>query len=309
MYYERSNNIMDEIRDSFRKGSALTKLIYINLGVFILVNVAFIIYILFNSSGLRIHEKAVLFQNQYLIYLMVPTNLPDLLKYFWTPFTYMFLHFGFLHIFFNMLWLFWFGRIFLKYLNEKQLLTTYILGGFSGAAVFIIAYNVFPGLDNGVALGASAAVMSVVFAISFYAPDYEVYIPFLGPIKIKYIAIIYIIFDVFQQLRAENFGGYLAHLGGALYGYLFAIQLKKGKDMGKGFSRFVDSLASLFKRRSKLKVSYKSQAKNLSDEDYNQQKAETQREIDNILDKIAQSGYDSLTKKEKETLFKMSGKK
>jgi hypothetical protein len=150
--------------------------------------------------------------------------------------------------------------------------------------------------------------MAVVLSISIYHPDYSIYVPFLGPVKIKYIAMVYIVLDVLQ-IASENAGGHIAHLGGALYGYLFAIQLKKGKDMGKGFSRFVDSLASLFKRRSKLKVTYKNQAKNLSDEDYNQQKAEAQKEIDKILDKIAQSGYDSLTKKEKETLFKMSGKK
>jgi hypothetical protein len=111
------------------------------------------------------------------------------------------------------------------------------------------------------------------------------------------------------QIASENAGGHIAHLGGALYGYFFAVQLKKGKDMSKGFANFIDSLASLFKRRSKLKVTYKNQARNLSDEDYNQNKAESQKEIDNILDKIAQSGYDSLSKKEKETLFKMSGKK
>ncbi len=304
----KSNNIGGEIRESFRKGSALTKLIYVNLGVFVLVNAGFIIFILFYSVPLGIREKAEIFQGQYLKYLMAPTDLNELLKYFWGPFTYMFLHFKFLHILFNLLWLFWFGRIFLKYLNEKQLLTTYILGGLSGAAVFILCFNIFPGLGNAVALGASAAVMAVVFAISFYSPDYEVYLLLFGAVKIKHIAIFYIIIDVFIQLGSENFGGYLTHVGGAAYGYLFALQLKKGKDMGKGFSKFLDSLVSLFKRKPKMKVAYKNQAKNMTDFDYNKSKAEVQKEVDRILDKIAQSGYDSLTKKEKETLFKLSGK-
>lgn len=304
----QQNSIGDEIKETFRKGSSLTKLIYINLGIFLLVNIGFIVFVLFHPDHLGIKEKAGVFTDQFLYYLMVPTNLEELLKHFWAPFTYMFLHFSFLHILFNLLWLFWFGRIFLKYLNEKQLLTTYILGGLSGAALFIIFYNIFPGLDNASALGASAAIMSIVFAISFYNPNYEVYLLFFGAVKIKHIAVVYIIIDVFIQLSANNFGGYITHVGGAAYGYLFALQLKKGKDMGKGFSRFMDVLASLFRKNPKLKVAYKNQTQNMTDFDYNKSKAEAQKEVDRILDKIAQSGYDSLTKKEKELLFKMSGK-
>lgn len=303
-----SNNIGDEIRESFKKGSSLTKLIYVNLGVFLLVYIGFILFMLFHKSPMGVQGKSLEYHGLFLKYLMVPTDLNELLKYFWTPITYMFLHFRFLHILFNLLWLYWFGRIFLKYLNEKQLLTTYLLGGLSGALIFILGYNVFPGLGSGIALGASAAVMAVVFAISFYSPNYEIYLIFFGPVKIKHIAIVYIVIDIFIQVGADNFGGYLTHLGGAAYGYLFAWQLKKGKDMGKGFSRFLDALVSLFQRKPKMKVAYKNQAKNMDDFDYNKNKAEAQREVDRILDKIAKSGYDSLTKKEKEMLFKMSGK-
>lgn len=302
--------ITDEIKSSFRRGTAVVKLIYINLAVFIVVKFVYVFFFLLHVGGGEIHSKAYFFQ-KFLSYLMVPAGLDRLLVRPWTLITYMFLHFDFLHILGNMLWLFWFGRIFLKYLTEKQLYTTYLLGGIIGAFVFILSYNIFPGLRQELtmaqALGASASVTAIVISISFFAPNYTVYIPFLGPVKIIYITIVYIILDVLQ-IASANAGGHLAHLGGALYGYLFALQLKRGKDIGRSFSSMMDNLATLFKRKPRMKVSYKSRAKEMDDFEYNKQKADYQKEIDRILDKIAQSGYDSLTKKEKETLFKMSNK-
>ena len=301
-----ANKIVGEIRESFRERSSLTKLIYINLGVFLFVRIAFVLFSLFNS-GATLAGKEGYFNTEFLNYLMVPSNLNTLLFRPWTPFTYMFLHFGFLHILFNLLMLYWFGRIFLQYLNQKQLLTTYLLGGLSGATLFVAAYNLFPGLSDGVALGASAAVMASVISISFYVPDYTIYIPIIGEVKLKYVALFYVGLDVLQ-IASENAGGHIAHLGGALYGYFFAMQMKQGKDVGKRFSAFFDNIATLFSRKPKMRVSYKSQAKKMTDFDYNKSKAQTQKEIDIILDKIAKSGYNSLTKSEKETLFKVSGK-
>jgi membrane associated rhomboid family serine protease len=305
------STLTDEIRDSFQRGSSLVKLIYINLGVFVGVKIAFVLFYLFSSDLGGLHDKTDIFSNSLLTYLMVPANLHTLLYRPWSPFTYMFLHFEFLHILFNLLWLFWFGRIFLHYLTEKQLLTTYLLGGLCGAFLFILSYNLFPGLKQEVtyaqALGASASVTAIVFAISFYAPNYTVYIPLVGPVKIKYIAIFFIVLDVLQ-IASVNAGGHIAHLGGALYGYLFAMQLKKGKDIGNVFGKMVDGLVVLFKKKPRMKVTYRSAAKNLDDLDYNRAKAEYQKEIDRILDKIAKSGYDSLTKGEKEILFKMSNR-
>ncbi len=305
------SGIADEIKASFKQGTAVVKLIYINLAVFVGVKLIFVFYFLFSSSLNNLEDKSAFFQNTVLTYLMVPANLELLLYRPWSLITYMFLHFEFLHILFNLLWLFWFGRIFLHYLNEKQLLTTYLIGGLAGAFLFILSYNFFPGLKQHAqyaqTLGASAAVTAIVIAISFYAPNYTVYIPFIGPVKIKYIAIIYIILDILQ-IASANAGGHIAHLGGAIYGYLFAMEMKKGKDIGRVFGRMADGVAVLFKRKPKMKVSYRNQAKYSDDLEYNRAKAETQKEIDRILDKIAQSGYDSLTKGEKETLFKMSNR-
>jgi membrane associated rhomboid family serine protease len=303
--------IAEEIRESFRQGSSVVKLIYLNLGVFVGVNIVFVIFFLFNTTLGGYLEKKSFFQDNLLSYLMVPAGIEKLLFRPWTLFTYMFLHFEFLHILFNLLWLFWFGRIFLHYLNNKQLITTYIVGGLAGALLFILSYNLFPGLREHAqfarALGASASVSAIVIAISVYAPNYNVYIPLIGPVKIKYIALIFIVLDVLQ-IASANAGGHIAHLGGAIYGYLFAIRLKQGKDIGNIFGKLGDSIAVLFKRKPNMKVSYRSQAKNTDDLEYNRSKAEYQKEIDRILDKIAKSGYDSLSKGEKETLFKMSNR-
>jgi len=271
----------------------------------------YVIFFLFTPTHAGILGKGAFFQENYLTYLMLQSNLEKLLVRPWTIITYMFLHFDFLHILFNMLWLFWFGRIFLKYLTPKQLTTTYLLGGISGAFLFVLSYNIFPGLVHDAAsaqaLGASASVTAIVIAISFYAPNYTVYLPFIGPVKIKWIALVFILLDVLS-VASSNAGGHIAHLGGAIYGYLFSLQMKRGKDMGKFFSNMIDSLVTLFKRKPHMKVSYRSDAKNMDDMEYNQSKAEKQKEIDRILDKIAHSGYDSLTKKEKETLFNMSNR-
>jgi membrane associated rhomboid family serine protease len=301
--------IADDIKASFRNGTALIKLIYINLAVFVIVKLLYVFFFLLSSSQGMLQEKNLLFNQNILTYLMLPADPIKLFFRPWTLISYMFLHFDFLHILFNMLWLFWFGRIFLHYLTERQILTTYLLGGLSGAFLYILSYNVFPGLMQDAklaqALGASAAVTSIVISISFYAPNYNVYIPFIGPVKIKYIAIFFILTDLLQ-VASENAGGHIAHLGGALYGYIFSLQLKKGKDVGSFFGKFVDFLIGIFKKNTRMKVSYKKYAHNLNDLEYNKSKAEYQKEIDLILDKIAKSGYDSLTKMEKEKLFKMS---
>ncbi|UCH13098.1 MAG: rhomboid family intramembrane serine protease [Bacteroidales bacterium] len=304
--------LTDEIRQSFKRGSILTKLIYINLGIFLAINILYILYILINPAGISRIELNAYFQTKFLTYLMVPANISKLIIKPWTLFTYMFLHFNFLHILFNLIWLFLFGRIFLKYLNEKQLLSTYILGGLSGAFLFIFFYNVFPGLipyaEQSEMLGASAGVMAIAMGICFYVPNFAVYVPLIGPVKLKYIAVFFIITDILQ-IASYNAGGHIAHLGGVIYGYFFVQQYRKGKDLGKGLNSILDSIASLFRiRKKRMKVSYKRSAKDMTDMEYNRSKAQTQEEVDRILDKIAKSGYDSLTKSEKETLFKMSNK-
>jgi membrane associated rhomboid family serine protease len=290
-------SIIDEIKQTFKSGSNLTRLIYINLAVFIVVNVVEIFYFLLNR-----HDS----YSAFLLTFAVPADLHMLIRKPWTPITYMFLHKNFLHILFNLLWLYWFGRIFLEYLDGKKLVGVYILGGLSGAFLYILAYNIFPvffkQLEMSYALGASAAVMAIVISISVYVPNYAVYLLFIGRVKIIYIAIIgFLATSLFDF--SINTGGKLAHIGGALFGFLFILQYRKGRDLTRGLNRFLDAIVGLFKPKPKVTVTHR---KSETDYDFNYRKKEEQAEIDRILDKIAKSGYDSLTKQEKEILFRQS---
>lgn len=289
-------SIIDEIKDSFKHGTTLTKLIYLNLGVFLLLHAAIAILFLSNAQ-----EKT----ETLLTWLAVPANLKSLLVRPWTIFSYMFLHRDFFHILFNIAWLYWFGKIFLQYLDEKKLLSLYILGGFAGAAVFIASYNIFPVLKEqapaAIAIGASAAVMAIVFAISSFVPNHSMYIILIGPVKIIWIALISFFLSSVVDFSV-NTGGKIAHMGGALFGYLFIVRYKQGKDITIWFSEILDFIFSFFKTREKMKVSHK---RTMNDIDYNAVKLEKQKEIDRILDKISKSGYESLSSQEKEMLFKL----
>ncbi len=292
--------IFDDIRSTFRKGNNLTKLIYINVAVFILITIVAVIGFLLNNN--IISEKS-------LDLLSVPASLKVLLVRPWTLITYMFTHKDVWHILFNMLWLYWFGRIFLEYLDERKLVSVYLLGGLCGALVYIASFNIFPAFTSVVAdsaaIGASASVMAIVVAIAAYVPDYTIQLFLFGRIKIKYMALaIFILTSVMDF--SVNSGGKLAHIGGAFFGYFYTISLRKGNDIGKGLNKIIDFFVTMFKPRKKLKVTHKKVA---DEYEYNKIKAEHQKQINHILDKISKGGYDSLTKEEKETLFKESQKK
>lgn len=292
-------NLIDEIKTSFKQGSSLTKLIYINLCVFLGIKIVQIFFFLFNTP-----EGSEFF----IRWLAVPSNLSELIRKPWTVLTYMFVHEGFFHILFNLLWLFWFGKIFLEYLDQKKLAGVYILGGLSGAFLYVFSFNVFPVFDSiaaeSIAIGASAAVIAIVIAISVYVPNYTVYLLFFGPVKIKYIAILIFVFTSVLDFSA-NTGGKIAHIGGALFGFIYIYLYRKGTDISKGLNRILDFSLSFFKPKVKLKVEHK---RPVNDMEYNKMKAREQEEINRILDKISKAGYDSLTKEEKKILFNMGEK-
>jgi len=300
-------SIIDEIKESFRKGTTLHKLIYLNLGLFLAVQIVRIILVLSNANDLF---------PGFINYLAVPANLEVLARRPWTLITYMFLHVDFIHILFNLLWLYWFGTVFIQELGLKKLLSTYLLGGLTGGILYVIFYNLFPvfeGVREGsIALGASASVMAVVVATATYQPDRRMHLVLIGPIKIVYIALIMFILTSMVDFSI-NTGGKIAHIGGALTGFLFAHYYRRGKDLTKGFDRIMDSIATWFKPgKDNLKVTYKRSTEKkrpADDKEYNSQKAEEQKEIDQILDKISKAGYDSLSSREKEMLFKMGNKK
>ncbi len=284
-----------QIKKIFKTSDAWMKLIIINVGVFLLYHVVHLFYFLFAA------------QDQFKLYdwLAAPTDFDTLLTRPWTLITYMFFHKEILHLLFNMLWLYWFGMIFRYYFNNRQLVNVYIFGGLAGVLLYILSYNVFPVFAEAKYLssicGASAGVLAVVLAISCYVPKYTINLLIFGRIKLIYIALASVAIDVISISMSDNAGGHIAHLGGAFFGYIFAVNMQKGKDITAWFSRLSVRIENLLKPRPKMRVAYKRTPND--DREYNRQKTENQHEIDRILDKISKGGYDTLTKKEKETLF------
>ncbi|MDF1673835.1 MAG: rhomboid family intramembrane serine protease [Vicingaceae bacterium] len=297
-----SNPFIADLKSQYKNGSALIKLILINVIVFVGINVIGLVMFLFN-----IPDGSSLLASWFAL----PADFSNILYKPWTLLTYMFLHEQFFHIFMNMLILYFGGRIFIQFLNEKKLVSTYLLGGLTGGLIYILAFNLFPVFENikgiSIALGASASVMAVLIAAATYVPNFVVKLMFLGDVKLKYIALFYIVLDVIS-IPQGNAGGHIAHIGGALFGFLYVQQLKKGNDFALGFSRFLDMLKSLFKPKKKMKVVYKKTAKTRNDYEYNAQKKSNQAAVDAVLDKIKKSGYDSLTGAEKAILFDASKK-
>jgi len=294
-------DLISEIKQSFKHGNMLTKLIYANVFVFLFIKIVEVISLLSQSD----------FATPLVSTLSVPSPITSLPLHFWTPFTYMFLHKDFLHILFNLLWLYWIGLIFVDFLNEKRFLAVYIFGGLSGAVLYILAFNTIPVFQQspGFLLGASASVMAVVFAITMYVPEYTLYLVLIGPVKLKWLALVLIIIDIIM-LTDGNPGGHIAHLGGAMYGMYWGYRLKNGKDITKWLTG--GNLFKIFEPKLKVKLHYTNNTSSYSP-NYSQQKPQSndvdQKVIDSILDKIAKSGYESLTSSEKEQLFKASNKK
>ena len=298
-------NIWQDIKWQYRYGSDLIKLILINIAVFITVNLINIPFILFAKT--------------------VPFNLVDFLSLYasphnfvrhpWGIFTYMFIHEGFWHILWNMLGLYWFGQIVQDMIGKPKILPLYIFGGIFGGLLYMLAYNIFPLFSNAVAvsscIGASAGVMAIVLAAATIAPNFELGFAIIGPVKIKWIALVYVVLDLIN-IQGGNAGGHIAHLGGALFGFVFIKQLQSGNVFTRPFYAVTDFFSNLFKKKSNLKVEYKKEYVYTSEKNTKSntaQQKETiskQEKLDAILDKINRSSYDSLSKEEKEFLFKIS---
>lgn len=288
-------DIFTNLKNSFRNGGIPVKLIYINVGIFIIIRLVGVLCLLFNVFDIPVLD-----------FLKLPSSLTVLLYKPWTLFTYMFTHYDFFHILFNMLWLYWFGNIFLQFFNAKQLGGLYVLGGFAGAVLFVLAYNTLPYFNSAVSysslIGASASVMAIVFAISFYRKDLEINLFLLGRIKLIYLALGTLLID-FLAISSSNAGGHIAHIGGALLGILYASQMKKNNDFTRPINKVVDWFVNLRKPKPKMHVTYKRQE---TDYEYNERKHKDTEEIDRILEKLKRSGYESLSSDEKKKLFDAS---
>lgn len=281
------------LKYQFAKLSIAEKLIAINVLVFI-VNGLF-------PFLLGLHKDSIV------QWFQLPKGFSDFITQPWSLITYSFFHGGFGHIFWNMLLLYFSGRIFLNLFENKRFINVYLLGVIFGGLLFLLSYNIFPALlgINTSLIGASAGVTAVLIFVCAYLPNQEVRVVFFN-VKLWQVGIFVVLVDLIQIPNGGNAGGHLAHLGGALLGYVYARQLLNGKDIGEGFSKVLDAVSNMFKRKEKkapLKTVYrKRKTTTASKADYDKQSH--QRKIDVILDKISKSGYESLSKNEKDFLFK-----
>ena len=239
-------------------------------------------------------------------WFVLPTSFLEIVFQPWSFVTYAFLHAGFWHLFWNMYLLYWFGLFTLNLFTSKRFLTIYLLGAINGGLFYVLAYNLFPVFNNisSNLMGASAAVLAIVIFIATYTPEAMVRI-FTFRIKLWQIGLVMVLLDLLQLPSSGNAGGLIAHMGGAIFGYVYAIQLKKGNDIGIWFENFMDLLVNLFK--SNKYKHFKQVHKTKQSAPKNTKRNPTtnhQIKIDRILDKIGKSGYDSLTKAEKDFLFK-----
>ena len=291
-------NIIDDLKLQYRTGGIAQKLIYWNVGLFVIPAIGFGILSLF---GVNI---------DYLYYVSLDSLPSSLASKPWSIITYAIFHSGIWHLLFNMLVLHFSTRLFTTYFNQKQLLGLYILGGIFAGLVYIVSYLVLPVFENTSSslVGASGSIMAILFATVTYNPYMEMRLMFIGRVKLWHIAVFVIVMDLIQ-LPMSNTGGHLAHLGGALFGYIFMILLKKGTDLTDGITKIIDFFVNKTVVK-KSKTPFKKVHKNYNvsastpNESRIVKKDKTQQQIDEILDKISASGYDSLSKEEKDFLFR-----
>lgn len=280
-------NILDDLKLQYKTGGMVQKLIFWNIGCFLL---SLVFFYSFSVGSFQIPT-----------WIALSSDIGTFVKTPWTLITFNFFHYGFFHLIFNLLVLHFSGRLFSTYFTDKQLLGVYILGGIFSGITFVLSYIIIG--KAGLLIGASGAIMAILLSATTYAPFMLLRIPLIGIVKLWHVTFVILLIDLLQ-LPLNNTGGHIAHLGGALFGFLYIKLLQSGTDLSKGISMILDFFANLFK--PKKKTPFKKVHRNTTKKAVNSfsEKDITQKQIDDILDKISKSGYDSLTKEEKEFLFK-----
>ncbi len=287
-----ANFIIEDIKNAWNKReNGLIKIILINIIVFVSISV---VQVVLTISGLST------FFTMFINKLMLPASLGTFILQPWSLITYFFLHMSFMHILWNMLFLYWFGKIINDNIGNNALISLYVLGGIIGGLFYMAIYNIVPyygeRVSDSLMLGASAGVFSVVVGSATLMPNYTFYLLLIGPVRIKYIALFYVLLSFFD-VAGTNAGGEIAHLGGAFIGYIYIRQLQNGINIGEGIINFINFFSEKKENKKKKKENIQKETEQT-----------TQDEVDKILDKISESGYSSLTSKEKERLFNASKK-
>lgn len=286
-------SIASDIKDFFKKGDSLTRLLLVNGGVFIGLQVLWLV------AGWMKKPWEKQFGSDL---FLGSTSSPELLlERPWSILTHMFTQLEFGHFFFNMIMLYASGRLFQHIIGSGRLTTVYLLGGFSGFFLYFLFYNLFPAFDHhSMIVGASSSILAIFIAVAMVEPERKVSLYQIFVIRLKWLAVLFVLLDLWSLRKGENTGGHIGHLGGALFGLIYGRSFAKGKPMGEWVSK-------LFTKRSKLKVA-QSNPRMKSDDEFNTERLLRQKKVDEILDKISRNGYDNLTKEEKDFLFKNSQK-
>lgn len=315
-------SITDDIRTRWATGGMVVRLILVNVGVFLLLATLGLL----ETIGLPVPNPGGAFG------LATSSDFAVLVRRPWSIVTHMFVHLGVWHLVMNLLILWWMGGMFRSYFGDRRTLSTYLMGGLSGCLAYVLLLNAVPGFGGGgFALGASAAVMALMVATATYLPDLTIRLFLIGPVKLKWVALAYVLLDYVALSRGANVGGHIGHLGGAAYGLLYMQGMKSGRDLGAPLEAVLDALATLLSRgvggakssgsgraprRTKAKGLYTvhrsvdkegTTRRARTDEEFNAEKKARQERIDRILDKISKVGYDQLTKDEKDFLFRHGG--
>ncbi len=296
-------SIFDDLKHAIRSGNMMTRIILLNVGVFVLLNLIAVFSGGFSSSLFLFFKENLSISSQFI----------EILRHPWTIVTHMFTHLGLFHVGMNMLMLYWFGRIVGDFLGDERFLPLYILGGLFGALVYVLTAQFLPSAGAGsYAFGASAAVMGFVFVAASLSPDYQINLVFIGPVKLKWIAVVLLFLDIIGTI-GSNSGGAFGHIGGAIFGMVYVYYLRQNIDFTKPLQNFFAYFD--WSKENKRTMKPKSEFIKVVHKDLNKPKPAKksgfiydQKRIDSILDKINKEGYDSLSSEEKEILYNASKK-
>jgi len=302
------DSVLEDLKRTFRSGNMVSKIILVNVAAYIIMN---LIYVFDFQNGADLNS----FYETVKDTLSLPSSFPRFIKQPWSMITHMFLHVTFWHILWNMLLLYWFGQIVGDFIGDDRILPIYIMSGLFGGLVYMLHDVYLPGGTGGAALamGASAAVMAIIWTAAMLSPDYRMNLLILGPVKLKYIALGLLFMDLIGSAGNLNQGGHFAHMGGAIFGILYVYLLRNGTDLTSNFANKEDSRMSKVKKpvkktaRSKFKVVHNSAKSDTEKE--GKPSFSQQEELDRILEKITASGYEALSAEEKDFLYRASKKK
>jgi len=311
------DSIYNDIKRQIQMGNTVTRIILVNIAVFVVINLVYVFD--YNAHG---GVAADSFYQTFRSFFILPSDPMTFLKRFWTIITHMFTHKGFWHIAWNMLMLFWFGRILGDFIGDRKVLPLYLMAGIAGGMFFILTDLFIPTGTGGqaVALGASGAVVGIMVAAATLSPDYTMNLILLGPVKIKWIALVAVFFYILGTAGGGNEGGNWAHIGGAIFGYLYITQLRRGHDLTGWLQRLIyredggnsRQQSRSYRQPSRTSRPARSRKSALSIIHKQEEKEppsaalDGQAKLDSILDKIKESGYDNLTQEEKDYLHLMS---